>query len=154
MKQSASFLAESTFAQRGRLLEPDMSDSLPQARRDETKRPSGRRVGLLVGASLGAVTRFIAAVSYNYYLFNWGGPWFRGNAQGSDVVIMILVPSLVSAALGLIVGGVAGATCNPRWGTLLGALLSGGIYLGLCVLPTELGLAMNASQQGGNWGWE
>lgn len=131
-----------------------MSDSLLQARRDETKRPPGWRIGLLVGASLGAGTRFLAAVSYNYYLFHWGGPWFRGNAQRSDVAIMILAPSVVSAGLGLIVGGVAGATCRPRWGTLLGALLSGGIYLGLCVLPTEFGLAMNAGQHGGNWGWE
>jgi hypothetical protein len=46
--------------------------------------------------------------------------------------------TFVFAAIGAGVGGLAGATCRPWLGVLLGAVLSGGSCYGIGVLPSEL----------------
>jgi hypothetical protein len=51
--------------------------------------------------------------------------------------------TFISAGVGLGIGGVAGVTCRPNLGAVLGGVLSAGACLTLFVLPTELALSMS-----------
>jgi hypothetical protein len=127
-----------------------MSESFLENNGRHAKQSRQRWRGILVGASLGGVARPSVAALNIYVLSHWGGPWF---ASASDTGFIVVV-AVMAAVVGAVAGGAGGATGKPLWGTVLGAVVSGGCYIGLCVLPTELSLAMNASQQGGNWTWE
>lgn len=94
------------------------------------------RTGVVAGAIAGAVLRGLVAVGFVFYVSRWGGKWWDG-ASG------MWIASGVSAAIGLVVGGLAGWTCRPIAGALLGALLSGGTCFGLFVLPTEVMIGMS-----------
>jgi hypothetical protein len=48
----------------------------------------------------------------------------------------------VSALIGLVLGGIAGVTCRPNLGALIGGVLSAGSCLVLFVLPAELALGL------------
>ena len=120
-----------------------MSDSFPNPTSGRPKGMSGRALGLVVGALTCSVARFAVTAAYSYYLFNWGGPWFTNQntlqpSQGQFGVILFF--AFVSAALGLVVGGVSGATCKPVWGTFLGAMLSAGFCFGCAIMPSEFAL--------------
>jgi hypothetical protein len=116
-----------------------MSVLLPNAKDGKGKRPPGWLVGLLIGALIGAIVRFAAAASYMFYLCNWGGPEFTAGLPESgrfSAFFWQYWPGyIVSPFFGLIIGGVGGATCKPRWGALLGAMLSAGFFFAFCVLP-------------------
>jgi hypothetical protein len=111
------------------------------------KRLSSSQFGALVGALTGAVARFAVTASCIGSLSQ--GRWLHSD----DGLALALILGIVSAFLGVIVGGVAGATCNPARGSLLGAVLSAGFFLGLCVLPGELAMGYSG-QSGFTWeGW-
>jgi hypothetical protein len=117
-----------------------MSDSLYGLRSTWT-RPLP---GWLVGAFLGAAGRFLIAVSFIYYAFNWGGPFFRTEGGVSLYVLLRTGPLLlISAVLGLVAGGLGGVTRRPILGAAIGGGLSGMFCLGLFVLPANLLIGMS-----------
>jgi hypothetical protein len=99
--------------------------------RTDPERHGNRAVGALVGAVSGAVLRFLVAVSFLYYVYHWGGPWWgKGETELHEYRF-----TFVSAGIGLVIGGIAGATCRPVLAALLGAVLSAGCCAGLFVVP-------------------
>jgi hypothetical protein len=105
-----------------------------------TKGPTPQLVGAVVGALLGTVGRFVVAGSFLYYVSNWGGPFFRNQGKMSPT---LLFGSGISAGLGLVVGGIAGYTCRPLLGALIGGSLSGLFCAGLFVLPANTLISMS-----------
>lgn len=90
-------------------------------------------IGGLVGALTGAFFRFSVAVAVAF-LF----PKFMGRGEDEGVVFQELflhVVPIISALVGLVVGGIAGASCRPILGILFGAILSAGCCLGMGVFP-------------------
>jgi hypothetical protein len=91
---------------------------------------------MIAGAVAGAVARFAVALAFLYYVSRWGGKWWDGAAD-------MWLGAFVSGLIGLGVGGLAGATCRPIAGALLGALLSGGTCFAMFVVPAELMIGMS-----------
>jgi hypothetical protein len=100
------------------------------------------------GALAGAAGRLAVAMGFVYYVFNWGGPFFRQNEGMSLGELLTASPAmagtfLLSAGIGAFAGGVGGATCRPALGAGIGALLSGGGCLVLFVLPANLMIGLS-----------
>lgn len=88
-----------------------------------------RVVGSVVGALLGAILR--GTVAYWFvYLAHDGTGFFKddpGEAGGWSTVL--------STVIGLLVGGIGGATCHPIRGAIISASLSALSCFGLVVAP-------------------
>lgn len=93
-------------------------------------------VGFVAGAIAGAVARFAVALAFIIYVSRWGGKWW---GDGTDMWF----GAFVSALIGVGAGGLAGFTCRPVLGAVLGALLSGGSCFALFVVPAELMIGMS-----------
>jgi hypothetical protein len=87
-----------------------------------------RRRGFLAGALLGASLRLLVEVSFVFYLINWGTGFDDMNGYAYWL-------GLMSAVIGVLVGGAACATCRPKLGAFLGAIMSGCSCFGLVLLP-------------------
>ncbi len=109
----------------------------------------GRRAALggAIGGALGGVGRLAVAVSFLYYVLNWGGPFFRQEDGVSFVDLALGVewwPMLfLSTCLGVIAGAIGGATCRPIGGTILGGALSGLFCVGLFVAPSHVAIGLS-----------
>jgi hypothetical protein len=93
-----------------------------------------------VGALLGAAARSAVAIGFLFYVHHWGGPWWQGTELAYGAV-------LLSAALGLVVGAVAGISCRPVLGAILGGLLSAGSCFLLFVVPAEVAISYSSSNE-------
>lgn len=105
-------------------------------------------LGGAVGALIGAVGRLAVAVSFLYYVLNWGGTFFR--QEGGVALGDLLAPGsdkwpffLLSTGIGVAAGWSGGATCRPALGAVIGAGLSGGLCAGLFVLPANVAIGMS-----------
>ena len=79
----------------------------------------------------GGVLRFLVAVSFLYYVYHWGGPWWgKGETELHEYRF-----TLVSAVIGLFAGGTGGATCRPVLGILLGGCCPRGVALACLCCP-------------------
>lgn len=121
---------------------------MPDERGVSATPASDPRRGALVGAAVGAAGRLAVALGFVYYVFNWGGPFFRQSEGMSFGELPAASPAmagtfLLSAGLGAFAGGVGGATCRPGLGAVIGALLSGGVCLVLFVLPANLMIGLS-----------
>ena len=99
-------------------------------------RKSPAITGAITGAAVGAAARFAVALGFLHYVSRWGGKWWDGAAD-------MWWAALASGLIGAGVGGVAGWTCRPLLGALLGGVLSGGTCFGLFVVPTRLMIGMS-----------
>ena len=98
---------------------------------------NGKRfLGAATGAVICAVARFGVAIGFIYYVSSQGGKWWSGAQE-------FYWAASISALMGIPIGGVAGWTCKPMLGTVIGAALSGGTCFGLFVLPTEMMIGMS-----------
>lgn len=95
-----------------------------------------RSRGAKAGAVICAVARTVVALAFLFYVSRWGGKWWSG--AGS-----MFFAALISGLIGLPIGALAGGTCRPILGTVIGAALSGGVCLTLFVVPTELMIGMS-----------
>ena len=92
--------------------------------------------GAVAGAVIGAIARFAVALAFIYYVSHWGGKWWTGAED-------MFLAAFISGLIGVVVGGLAGWTCKPLVGMVIGAVLSGGTCFGLFVLPAELMIGMS-----------
>ena len=95
-----------------------------------------RSKGAIAGAVICAIARTAVALAFLFYVSRWGGKWWSG--AGS-----MFFAAIISGLIGLPIGGLAGSTCKPLLGTLIGAALSGASCFGLFVVPTELMIGMS-----------
>ena len=95
-----------------------------------------RSRGAKAGAVICAIARTAVALAFLVYVSRWGGKWWSG--AGS-----MFLAAGVSGLIGLPIGALAGSTCKPLLGTLIGAALSGATCFGLFVVPTELMIGMS-----------
>jgi len=95
-----------------------------------------RSHGAKAGAVICAIARTAVALAFLFYVSRWGGQWWSG--AGS-----MLFAAIISGLIGLPIGALAGSTCKPLLGTLIGAALSGASCFGLFVVPTELMIGMS-----------
>lgn len=72
-----------------------------------------RVLGFFAGAVIGGAGRFVVT-------FVWALAVVSPDPHNTELVV-----SLISAAIGLAVGGIAGATCRPIFASCIGAGLSG-----------------------------
>jgi hypothetical protein len=104
-------------------------------------------LGGTVGAILGGVSRLAVALSFLYYVLNWGGPFFRQQGGVSFIDIVSGYERwpmlLLSTCLGLVAGGVGGATCRPLRGAAIGGGISGLFCVGLFVVPSNLAIGLS-----------
>jgi hypothetical protein len=108
--------------------------------------------GGVVGALVGAFLRFVVAILFLWYIEHWGA---AGKiVREADFNVYEL--TAVSALIGLVIGGIAGLTCHPLLGTIVGAIGSGGSCWLLFVVP--VGMFGRLPDKGGAmteifWGW-
>lgn len=95
-----------------------------------------RKKGAIAGAVICGIARTVVALGFLFYVSRWGGKWWDG--AGS-----MFLASIISGIIGAGIGALAGSTCKPLLGALIGAGLSGGTCFGLFVLPTELMIGMS-----------
>jgi hypothetical protein len=92
-----------------------------------------RRIGLLTGALLGALLRFLVS-----YLFVFGLDWWSNEIDPATYWL-----ALGSAVIGLFIGGAGGATCKPNQGVIIGGGLSALSCLVYVFVPFELASRMS-----------
>ncbi|MBD2110828.1 MULTISPECIES: hypothetical protein [Cyanophyceae] len=96
-------------------------------------------LGSVVGAVVGAVGQYLIAVLFFYYVFNWGGPFFRNHAGVSLPALVLSYPAWIffglSAGLGGLGGALGGTTRRLARGAALGGGTVGLVYLALVVVP-------------------
>lgn len=95
-----------------------------------------RSKGAVAGAAICAVARTAVSLAFIIYVSNWGGKWWTGSGS-------MFLAAIISGLIGLPIGAVAGSTCRPILGSVIGAALSGGSCLTLFVVPTELMIGMS-----------
>lgn len=95
-----------------------------------------RSKGAVAGAAVCAIARTVVALAFLFYVSRWGGRWWSG--AGS-----MFLAAIISGLIGLPIGALAGSTCRPFLGAMIGAALSGGACFGLFVIPTELMIGMS-----------
>jgi hypothetical protein len=105
-----------------------------------TVKPAYSRLSRLVGACLGAlvgsVLRFSVALTYLYIATDWG---FQ---RDGEILTEGYYLAAISAFIGVIIGGIAGFTCRPVMGAVIGAALSAGCCFGLIIAPASMGVAI------------
>jgi hypothetical protein len=112
------------------------------------------QLGGAVGAMIGAVGRFLVAVSFAYYHVNLvtagtvislpGRQPAAGGVSFSDILFSVFSGqegssiAFIAAGIGAVVGGIAGRTCRPILGAAIGGGLSGLCCTFFVVLPWNL----------------
>ncbi|MBD1916282.1 MULTISPECIES: hypothetical protein [Cyanophyceae] len=96
-------------------------------------------LGSAVGALVGGVGQYLIVVLFFYYVFNWGGPFFRNHVGVSLPVLVSSYPAWIffglSAGLGGLGGVLGGTTRRLARGAALGGGTVGLVYLALVVVP-------------------
>jgi hypothetical protein len=119
----------------------------------------GVLVGGCVGGVLGAAGRSTVIVLFVYYVSNWGGRFYDGDEEAGATLGEVLTRFLfgelggllmISALLGLLIGGLSGATCRPLIGGLIGGILSPLPCL-MIVLPANFLMSISTSFGGGDF---
>jgi hypothetical protein len=82
----------------------------------------------------------VVAFLFLAYANDSGQPFWRKATDHFPFVLVI-------ALNGLVIGGLAGATCKPILATLLGGFLSGGSCFGLFVVPTVMLIGIDGDIQ-------
>ncbi|MBI1832630.1 MAG: hypothetical protein HYR84_14410 [Planctomycetes bacterium] len=88
-----------------------------------------RQIGFVKGAWLGALLRALVTVAYIFCV------QLASDGALEEVAYWLAVHS---GMIGFNVGGIGGATCNPRQGAILSGTLSGASCLGLVIVPVGL----------------
>lgn len=109
--------------------------SVPEGKHTMTKSRK-RMIGAAAGAGLCAIARLLVVIGYCFYLTHWG------SQTGKSSELTIYWFALISALIGIPIGALAGRTCEPSLGAVIGGALSGGTCFGLFVLPGEFMLAL------------
>jgi len=104
----------------------------------QAKTKEQARRGAIAGAVIAAVMRFVVAIGFVYYVSHWGGQWW-----GKDGNEPLYLMAIVSGLIGLPVGGLAGWTCKPILGALIGGVLSACFCGVFFVLPAEFMIGMS-----------
>ncbi|GAB4147270.1 MAG: hypothetical protein Fur0046_25480 [Cyanobacteria bacterium J069] len=103
--------------------------------------------GSLVGAIIGGVGQFGAAVFFLHYALNWGGPFFRQDGGGGLLAILLFPLSwlffLVFAALGAVAGAVGGMTHRIVRGAAVSGVMCGLFWLTLLVVPVHIVIGLS-----------
>ncbi|MBE9156317.1 hypothetical protein IQ265_05655 [Nodosilinea sp. LEGE 06152] len=96
-------------------------------------------LGSVVGALVGGTGQYLITVLFFYYVFNWGGPFFRNHAGVSLPTLLTSDPAWrffgLSAGLGGLGGALGGTTRRLARGAALGGGTIGLLYLALFVVP-------------------
>ncbi|MBW4459000.1 MAG: hypothetical protein KME47_01985 [Nodosilinea sp. WJT8-NPBG4] len=96
-------------------------------------------LGSVIGALVGGVGQYLIAVLFFYYVFNWGGPFFRNHAGVSLPDLVSSYPAGIFFGLSARLGGLGGALGGTTRRLVRGAALGGGtvglVYLALVVVP-------------------
>lgn len=94
-------------------------------------------IGTLAGAILGGLFRFLVAIAFLHYVKGHDTWW---GAEISDEEYHL---TWVSAFIGMAIGCISGGTCRPKWGFILGAILSAGFCFGLFACPACAGIEIS-----------
>jgi hypothetical protein len=105
---------------------------------DSQQRNQAAFVGAVAGAILGGIARFLVAISFVMYVHNWGSGWW-----GPEIATEEYVLAAISGAIGIGIGALSGATCQPVAGAASGAGLSACCCIGLVVVPAHIALGMS-----------
>lgn len=96
-------------------------------------------LGSVVGALVGGVGQYLIVVLFFYYVFNWGGSFFRNHAGVSLPDLLTSDPAWrffgLAAGLGGLGGALGGTTRRLVRGAALGSSTVGLLYLALFVVP-------------------
>ncbi|PSR16198.1 hypothetical protein C8255_19085 [filamentous cyanobacterium CCP3] len=93
----------------------------------------------VIGALVGGVGQYLITALFFYYVFNWGGPFFRNHAGVSFADLLTSDPAWrflgLAAGLGGLGGALGGTTRRLVRGAALGGSMAGLLYLALFVVP-------------------
>ncbi|MGG6241782.1 hypothetical protein ACQ4N7_24415 [Nodosilinea sp. AN01ver1] len=96
-------------------------------------------LGSVVGALMGGVGQYFITALFYYYVFNWGGPFFRNHAGVSFLDLLMSDPAWrflgLAAGIGALGGALGGTTRRLGRGAALGSGTVGLLYLALFVVP-------------------
>ncbi len=103
---------------------------------ENSKRPW---LGIVIGALLGGIGQYLIVALFFYYVFNWGGPFFRNHVGVSLPSLLTSRPAWLflgpAAGLGALGGALGGTTRRLARGAALSGCTVGLLFLALFVLP-------------------
>lgn len=104
-------------------------------------------LGSVVVAVVGGVGQYLITALFFYYVFNWGGPFFRNHAGVGFSDLLTSDPAWrflgLAAGLGGLGGALGGTTRRLVRGAALGSSTVGLLYLALFVVPLNGMIALS-----------